>query len=163
MFEKILHKVKAIKEKQKQARQNWNPHWSVRTAHRGWIITFSVLKVLAGAAITVLLVGVVCGFAFMGVLGDYLQNDILPMAGMAIEDVSMDQSSTMYYVDSAGDIQVYQNIFATTSSKWADLEDIPDDLVHAAVAIEDHRFYTHQGVDWITTVKACARMFFGDD
>lgn len=163
MFEKFLYKVRAIKEKQKQVRQNWNPHWSMRTAHRGWMITFSVLKVFAGAAITVLLVGIVCGFAFMGVMGDYLQNDILPMAGMAIEDVSMDQSSTMYYVDSAGDIQVYQNIFATTSSKWADLEDIPEDLVHAAVAIEDHRFYTHQGVDWITTVKACARMFFGDD
>ena len=34
-------------------------------------------------------------------------------------------------------------------------------MIHAAVAIEDKRFYEHQGVDWITTVKACAGMFFG--
>ena len=35
-------------------------------------------------------------------------------------------------------------------------------MVNAAIAIEDHRFYRHQGVDWITTIQACARMFFGD-
>ena len=126
-------------------------------------ITLSVLKVALGAFVTVLLIGIVCGFVFVGILGDYLQDDILPMAGMNIEDVEMDENSVMYYVDENGDIQVYQQIFATTSSKWADLEDIPEDLIHAAVSIEDKRFYTHQGVDWITTVKACARMFFGDD
>ena len=31
------------------------------------------------------------------------------------------------------------------------------------MAIEDKRFYEHQGVDWITTVKACMNMFFGGD
>ena len=36
-------------------------------------------------------------------------------------------------------------------------------LIDAAIAIEDKRFYEHQGVDWVTTIKACARMFFGDD
>ncbi len=111
----------------------------------------------------VLLIGVVCGFVFVGILGDYLQEDILPMAGMEIDDAEMDKNSTMYYVDENGDIQVYQQIFASTTSKWANLEDIPKDLIHAAVSIEDKRFYTHQGVDWVTTIKACARMFFGDD
>ena len=162
MFEKLWDKFKNLKRGQAD-RQNWKPHWSMRVLYRIWIALFSIFKVAAGAAVTVLLIGVVCGFVFMGVVGDYLQEDILPMAGMTIEDVEMDQSSTMYYVDSAGDVQVYQNIFAATSSKWANLDDIPEDLVHAAVAIEDHRFYTHQGVDWVTTIKACARMFFGDD
>ena len=144
-------------------RQDWRPHWSLGSAQRALGIALSVIKVLLGALATVLLIGVVCGFVFVGILGDYLQEDILPMAGMNIEDVEMDKNSIMYYVDSNGDIQVYQQIFATTSSKWADLEDIPKELVHAAIAIEDKRFYTHQGVDWITTIKACARMFFGDD
>ena len=36
-------------------------------------------------------------------------------------------------------------------------------MVHAAVAIEDKRFYEHQGVDWVTTIKAFANMFFGSD
>lgn len=151
------------KKRNNPPRQDWRPHWSLSTLHRAWMIVFSALKVAAGAFVTVLLIGVVCAFVFMGTLGDYLQEDILPMAGMDIDDVEMDQNSTMYYVDENGDIQVYQQIFATTSSKWADLEDIPRDLINAAVSIEDHRFYTHQGVDWVTTIKACARMFFGDD
>ncbi len=151
------------KARKNQPRQSWTPHWSLGTAERVWSVTLSVLKVLGGAAITVLLIGIVCGFVFAGILGDYLQKDILPMAGMEIEDVEIDKNSNMYYVDERGDIQVYQQIFATTSSKWADLEDIPKDLIHAAISIEDHRFYTHQGVDWVTTIKACARMFFGDD
>ena len=151
------------KERKERPRQNWEPHWSINSVKRGFQITFSVLKVVLGALLTVVLIGIVCGFVFAGILGDYLQEDILPMAGMNIEDVEMDKSSAMYYVDQNGDIPVYQQIFAATSSKWADLEDIPKDLVHAAIAIEDKRFYTHQGVDWVTTIKACARMFFGDD
>ena len=110
MFRKIWSKLAGLYG-EKRPRQNWKPHWSMRALQRIWIILFSVFKIAAGAAVTVLLVGVVCGFVFMGVVGDYLQEDILPMAGMVIEDVEMDQSSTMYYVDSAGDIQVYQNIF----------------------------------------------------
>ena len=52
--------------------------------------------------------------------------------------------------DSAQGVKSYRNI-----------EDIPEEMIYAAVAIEDHRFFEHQGVDWITTVKACANMFVG--
>ena len=149
--------------KKKPDRQDWKLPWSVETMEKAWKITLSALKIIGGAMVTVLLIGIVCGFVFVGILGDYLQEDILPMADMEIEDVEIDKNSTMYYVDEKGDIQVYQHIFASTTTKWADLEDIPEDLIHAAVSIEDKRFYTHQGVDWITTIKACARMFFGDD
>ena len=151
------------RNKKKILRQDWKLPWSVETMEKAWKITLSVLKTVGGAFITVLLIGIVCGFVFVGILGDYLQEDILPMADMEIEDVEIDKNSTMYYVDEKGDIQVYQQIFASTTSKWADLEDIPEDMIHAAVSIEDKRFYSHQGVDWVTTIKACARMFFGDD
>ena len=156
MLEKLREWFERIKEK-------WDYEKFLTYTRRAWTAATFAFKVAFGAFLTVGLIGVVCAFVFVGILGDYLQEDILPMAGLNIEDVEMDQSSTMYYLDENGDIQVYQQIFATTSSKWADLEDIPKDLIHAAVSIEDHRFYTHQGVDWITTIKACARMFFGDD
>ena len=121
-----------------------------------------VLKVLLGALATVLLIGIICAFTFMGTLGDYLQDDILPEALVDPENYSIEQNSYLYYVDSDGEIQEYQQIFAETSSRWAGYDDIPEDLVNAAISIEDHRFYEHQGVDWITTVKATARMFFGN-
>ena len=150
-------------KKQKPARQDWKPNFLLRVLYAAWRVAFGAFKIAVGAAGTVLMVLVICGFVFAGVLGDYLQEDILPMADVDIEDYELEQNSYMYYLDSKGQIQKYQDVFASTSSAWVDFEDIPEDMIHAAVAIEDHRFFEHQGVDWVTTIKACARMFFGDD
>ena len=151
------------RNKPKPPRQEWKPNFLLRLLYAAWRVAFGAFKIAAGAAGTVAMVVVICAFVFVGVLGDYLQDDVLPMANIDIEDYDLEQNSYMYYLDSNGNIQKYQDIFAATSSAWANIEDIPEDMIHAAVAIEDHRFYEHQGVDWITTIKACARMFFGDD
>lgn len=34
------------------------------------------------------------------------------------------------------------------------IDNIPDDFKHAIVAVEDHRFYTHSGIDLITTTRS---------
>ncbi len=125
-------------------------------------VTGVVCKVLLGGLVTVLLIGIICGFTFMGTLGDYLNDDVLPEAYVDLENYTLEQNSYLYYVDSDGQIQEYQKVFAETSSRWASYDEIPEDLINAAIAIEDHRFLEHQGVDWITTVKATARMFFGN-
>lgn len=150
-------------KKRKPLRQEWKPNFFLRLLYAAWRVAFGAFKIAAGAAGTVLMIVVICAFVFAGVLGDYLQDDILPMADIDIESYDLEQNSYLYYVDSNGQIQKYQDIFATTSSSWVNFEDIPEDMIHAAVSIEDHRFFEHQGVDWITTIKACARMFFGDD
>ena len=151
-------------KRKKEPRQDWKPHWTIGLLHKLWMVVFTAFKIAVGAAATVVLILIVCGFVFVGILGDFLQDDILPEAVIdgIIEGYDHEQNSYMYYVDSNGDIQLLQSIYAETSSQWATLEDIPEDLIHAAVAIEDKRFYEHQGVDWVTTVKATARMFFGD-
>lgn len=147
----------------KPERQQWKPHWILRLLERLWMIVFGAAKIIIGAAATVLIICVVCGLVFAGILGDYLQNDIIPNANYDLENVDLDQTSVIYCVDrQTGEILPYQEIYASTSRKWATLDEIPEDLIHAAVAIEDKRFYEHQGVDWVTTIKACARMFVGD-
>ena len=151
------------KKKRKQPRQDWKPNIIIQLICLAWKVAFSAFQVALGAICTVMLIGVVCAFVFAGVLGDYLQDDILPMANVDIENYDLEQNSYMYYVNSNGQIRKYQDIFASTSSSWVNFEDIPEDMIHAAISLEDHRFFEHQGVDWITTIKACARMFFGDD
>lgn len=150
------------KKKKKAPRQDWKAHWLPNVLYKLWLILFAAVKIAAGAAATVLLIGVICGFVFISTLGDYLQEDILPAANIDMEGYDHEQNSYLYYVDENGQIQEYQKIFAATSSRWAEYEDIPQNLINAAIAIEDHRFNEHQGVDWITTVKATARMFFGN-
>ncbi len=127
-----------------------------------WLGVFAGLKVLAGALATVLLIVIVCAFIFVGQLGDYLESDILPSAGLVLENYEMDAPSYVYSVNEEGEIEVLQELYASTDWKKADYEEIPQVLIDAAIAIEDKRFYEHQGVDWFTTIKAFANMFFGD-
>ncbi len=147
--------------KKKKPRQEWNPHWSLKILYGLGTVAVSAVKVALVAAVTVLLILIVCGFVFVGTLGQYLQEDILPQAYYDLENAVLDQTSFVYYVDDDGNIQLLQQIHTSADRQWASIDEIPEDLVNAAIAIEDKRFYEHQGVDWITTVKACANMFFG--
>ena len=145
----------------KPERQSWKPHWMPDAVYKMWLAVFAMFKIALGAAATVLLIAIVCGFVFLGILGAYLEDDIIPDAEMMKENYNMDQTSYIHYVDKDGNIQQLQQIYASTDREWASFDEIPKALINATVAIEDKRFYEHQGVDWITTVKACAGMFFG--
>lgn len=59
-------------------REIWNNEKFRKYLRRTLSVATSVFKVAAGALITVVLIGVVCAFVFLGVLGDYLQEDVLP-------------------------------------------------------------------------------------
>jgi len=147
--------------KRKVTRQNWKPG-AVLTILQGiWKFAYSGLKVALGALATVLLIGGVCAVVFVGVLADYLEGDILPQAGVQLEGFDLNQPTYIYYLDDAGNIQVLQKLYADTDTEWATYEEIPKAMVYAAVSIEDHRFFEHQGVDWFTTIKACISMFVG--
>lgn len=150
------------KRKNTPPRQQWKPNPIVRIGYSAWMVMFSAFKIALGAAATVLLIVLVCGLVFVGILGDYLQNDILVQSQSYELNISdLDQTSSVYVRDSQGNIQLLQRIHTTVDRQWASLDEIPQDLINATVAIEDKRFYEHQGVDWITTVKACVNMFMG--
>ena len=151
----------ARNKKQRPERQEWKlpaPLQLLRSLLNG---ALSLVKIAVGGIVTVVLVLLVCCIVVIGAAGDYLEQDVIPNTSFDDEDHSLDQTSFIYYVDAGGDIQEYEKINTSTDRQWATLDEIPDSLIHAAIAIEDQRFYEHQGVDWITTVKACANMFFG--
>ncbi len=147
--------------KRKVSRQNWKPAAWMKTAATVWTAVYGFIKIAIAALATVLIITAVCAVVFVGLLGEYLEGDILPQAGLQIESFDLNQTSYAYYIDSEGNPQRLQKIYADTESEWASIDEIPEDLIHAAVSIEDKRFYEHQGVDWFTTVKACINMFIG--
>lgn len=147
--------------RRKAPRQNWHPNFVLRILNRVWRIAMSIIKVAAGAVATVLLIGIVCGFVFVTLLGQYLQDDIIPMAEINLDNYDYEKTTNIYYMDENGNWQILQQLATTVDRRWVAYEDIPEELIQAAVAIEDKRFYEHQGVDWITTMKACVNMFFG--
>lgn len=142
-------------------RQSWKPGPALTFLRGLWSVVYSAIKIAFGALATVTIIAGVCLLVFIGILGDYLENDILPNADATLDTIMLDQTSYAYYFDEAGNIQVLQKLHADVKQEWVDYEDIPEDLIHAAVAIEDKRFFEHQGVDWFTTAKACISMFVG--
>lgn len=146
----------------KPQRQSWNPHWTLELLLRIWKIVFGVSKIALGAVATVLIIFGICLGVLAGSLGDYLEDEVLPYVGTDTDNYALDLNSYVYYVDRSGDIEKLQNLYAENNRDWVDYENIPEDLLHATVAIEDKRFFEHQGVDWVTTIKACFFMFFGN-
>lgn len=142
-------------------RQSWQPHWALRLLKNVWMVCFAAFKIALGAAGTVLCICFVCGMVFAGILGDYLQRDILPEASVNLDEYDQELTSFLYYRDSDGNYQQWRQIYTDVDRQYAYYDEIPEDMIHAAVAIEDKRFFEHQGVDWFTTVKACVNIFFG--
>lgn len=148
--------------RKKPERQSWRPHWALRTLHGIWMVVFGAAKIALGAAATVLIICGICLLVFGASVGDYLQDDILPQVNTDNDDYDLSLNSFVYYVNRDGEIEKLQNLYAQDNREWAEYKDIPEYLIHATVAIEDKRFFEHQGVDWITTMKACVFMFFGN-
>ena len=125
-------------------------------------ILWFLVKLAAGAAATVLLVALIAGILFSVDMATYLKDDVLVSSDMSLDDYTLSQTSFIYAMNKqTGEYEELQQIYATENRIWADLEEIPENLINAAVAIEDKRFFEHQGVDWRRTISACGSMFFG--
>lgn len=149
------------RKKKKVSRQSWKPNAFFAVLYGAWKGAYSVFKIAAAALLTVLIIAAVCAVVFVGVLADYLEGDIMPQAGVQLEGFDLNKPSYVYYLDDDGNIQLLQELHADVESEWASYDEIPEAMIHAAVSIEDHRFFEHQGVDWFTTLKACINMFVG--
>ncbi len=120
-----------------------------------------VLRTAAKAVATVLLVLLVTGLLFTCIFAVYVKTCLTEGLDVSLEEVSLSLSSTIWYKDSSGNWQELQKLHGLENRIWVELDNIPQDLQHAAVSIEDKRFYEHKGVDWYRTVAAFVNMFLG--
>lgn len=134
----------------------------LRIAYRIWMFLWTLAKIAIGVGGIVVAAVAVTGIIFVCLLGNYLQEDVIPNADFNVEGYKLDQTSFIYYKDQ-GEVKLLQQIYTVTDRQWVTYDDIPQNLIRAAVAIEDKRFYEHQGVDWFRTVAACGTMFLGGD
>lgn len=75
------------------------------------------------------------------------------------EDIIDSGVTTIYGMDESGEYQEVSKISSGTICIWVDITDIPDNVKNAYVAIEDKRFYEHEGVDFKRTFLAFLNMF----
>ena len=121
-------------------------------------IAGAVLRVLG----TLMLVGVCTGVMLVWIFMNYVDTTLRPSLQVRAEDYTMKLSSVVYVQDKETDEWVeYQKIYGKENRVYVDIEDMPDMLWKAAVAIEDERFFQHEGVDWKRTAGAVLK-FFGN-
>jgi len=109
------------------------------------------LKVFFKVFIITLLIGcfVIAGILIAGFMGAFTSD-----SDFDISSLELKLTSTIYYYDENGVPQELEQLYGVQNCIWADISTMPDDLKNAIVAIEDERFYKHNGVDFPRTTKA---------
>ncbi|MBQ7565498.1 MAG: transglycosylase domain-containing protein, partial [Oscillospiraceae bacterium] len=126
-------------------------------------ITFGrVLGAIAKVIGTLLLVGLLTALIFACIFAVYVKNDLSQQVDFEIQDMSLNQTSIIYVQDRAtGEWEELQKLYSGENRIWASYDELPKDLINACIAIEDKRFYEHQGFDLVTTGQAGLRLFLG--
>lgn len=137
-------------------------------------VLFRIFSYFMNILLTVLLIGLITGIIVCTVFAIYI-NTYLDLTVDPDLFVTVNQDSTT---------RIYVMEYETQEDRLnrngtpVELEDqrltgsgggsiavpysqIPEDLIHAFIAIEDKRFEQHNGVDWITTAKSVFKFVFG--
>ena len=112
---------------------------------------------------TIVLIMVITGAILACFAAVYIKTVIMPDAHLD-GNFTMDQTSTIYYLDSAtGEYVEHLSLHGEENRILVTYDEIPEDLINATVAIEDQRFWKHNGVDWRRTLNGVLLMFTGKD
>ena len=120
--------------------------------------TVSVAGTILRVIGTIFLILLVTGLLFLCIFAYYVKNCLSTDLDVQLSDFTVSLSSSILYEDADGNWQNLTNLSSTENRVWVDYADIPKDMEHAAVAIEDKRFYKHKGVDWYRTTGAFINM-----
>ena len=124
-----------------------------------------VFTALGSILLTVLLICGLCalivGTAFAVYLSGYVDSSIDEFEILASEQK---QTSQIFVDDGTGNLSELedQKLYMSENRVYVDYEDIPQNLIDAYISTEDKRFYDHNGVDWLRTIKATVYYALGN-
>ena len=111
---------------------------------------------------TIVLIFVITLAMLLCMSAAYIKNVIIPDASLDMSDFNPNLTSKVLAQNpETGSYETVQTLYGEENRVWVSSDEIPQYLKDAAVAIEDKRFYKHNGVDWVRTAKAISLMFTG--
>jgi len=133
-------------------------------------VNLKIFAYIINTLLTVLLIGIVTGGIVGGAFAIYIRNYIDPtVEDLQVMASSLDKTTFFFYRE-------YDDMFEKTGERWIEWESerlhgvenrswatykhMPQDLINAFVAIEDHRFFQHNGVDYLRSGRAVLNFFF---
>ncbi len=145
-------------------------NWGAELLHAGGIIGKFFLKLgswLLNIVITVCLIGMITGTIVLGVFALWIQNYVDPTIDSSLLTTSQNLTTRLYYMDYSENplgvpVEIEdQRLHSSENRLWVSFQEMPNDLVDAFIAVEDHRFWNHKGVDWYATFGATFQWFLG--
>ena len=109
----------------------------------------------AGAvAITIISIILFTGIIVCGYVGINMLTFVNGDAAITLSSIksSLNQTTFLYATDSSGETVELTRLHGAENRIWVDLDNIPEHMQQAFVALEDKRFYDHHGVDWKRTI-----------
>lgn len=120
----------------------------------------SLGRFLLTALLVLIVTGVIVGIS----VGAYVLKIANEPTGIDLNARSLNLSSFIYVENpDNGQFEEYQTLYGTENRIWVDMNDMPEAMPKAIVAIEDKRFYEHHGVDWKRTGSAIVSLLTGSN
>lgn len=142
---------------------NWNDE-TKETLSRIGKIALRVLTYFLNIVLTLMLVGFIIGIIVGTTFAIYVRNYVdAHIDASLLVQASADKTTQLFYTDADGNaVEIEdQRIYGADNGIWVKYDKLPKTLIDAFVATEDHRFFSHNGVDFITTTKAVIGYAFG--
>lgn len=112
---------------------------------------------------TMLVFCIVPLFIIVGISSGILYAIISNTQLVNINDLRMNLTSIIYSIDpETGEKEIYQTLYDGENRIWVNIDDIPENMKNAIIAIEDERFYEHKGFDIKRTLGATLNFFKKD-
>ena len=119
-----------------------------------------VLTVLGTTLLSVLMIIVITLCIVAAALTVYIMQFAESSFDVDLTNVELSYSSFVYAKNNAGEDVLLKQISGETSRVWVDIEDIPQYVLDTFVAVEDQRFFEHNGVDWKRTLSVTVQAVF---
>jgi penicillin-binding protein 1A len=133
------------------------------TVKSGFRIIRTAISVFISILLTILIIGIIAGCVVVCAFAIYIANNIdTDVDSITLATTASGGNATrIFYYDSDGNLveDETQRLSVSGNSYWASYEELPENLVNAFIAIEDKRFWDHNGFDLITTTKSVLRYF----
>ena len=122
-----------------------------------------IRNALGRTVLFLLLVGFFCTVILSSAFVIYAVKGIDAELDMDMLMASQGRTTKLYYTDAEGNAVEMedQRLIGSENRVWIPLEQIPIDVQNAFIAIEDHRFFEHKGVDLRRTAGALLGFFSG--
>ncbi|MDR2932945.1 MAG: transglycosylase domain-containing protein [Oscillospiraceae bacterium] len=119
-----------------------------------------VFSTIGRVITTIIMVGIITGCIVASVMTVYVLQYIGSDDTVNIDSLKLGYTSIIYATNKDGQVYELQRLYNIEGNRiWVNYDQINDYTKKAMVAIEDKRFWSHDGVDWRRTFGAFANLF----